>query len=165
MYEMHRIYCGTPWELEEERRTFTDTVGSFNQTAMARGVLYVPVSLPANVPDKRPVQFTVNENIRTCRHYLQVLDTAPADGWGPPQRHFERDLQLAIECCADPRMPMSSVAVLLKRPTAPPPGLDPLLRTESFGNVDEFQQKLIAILSAWLDARASSSFKKGQAGP
>ena len=42
MYHMHRIYCATPWELEEERGTFYAAVGEFNAThAMPRGVLYV----------------------------------------------------------------------------------------------------------------------------
>src|SRR5215475_3739834 len=122
MYHMHRIYCATPWELEEERGTFYAAVGEFNAThAMPRGILYVPVSL-GSVPDKRPYQYAVTDNIRACRHYIQVLDALPPDQppnaiWGPPQRNFESDLRLALACSADPALPMCEVAVLLKKPT------------------------------------------------
>src|SRR5262245_43351835 len=69
MYHMHRIYCATPWELEEERGTFYAAVGEFNAThAMPHGVLYVPVSL-GSVQDKRPYQYALKDNIRACRHY------------------------------------------------------------------------------------------------
>ena len=76
MYHMHRIYCATPWELEEERGTFYATVGEFNAAhAMPRGVLYVPVSL-GSVLDKRPYHYALKDNIRACRHY-QDLRKAP----------------------------------------------------------------------------------------
>ena len=153
MYQLHRIYCATPWELEEERRAFTGLVGNFNETAaMKRGVLYIPVSLVANFRDKRPMQSVVNENIRSCRHYVQVLDTAPGDGWGVPERNFERDFRLALECSADPSLPMREVVVLLKKPPRPPAGLDGSVRVEGFVNVDEFKQQLSALFSDWLAA-------------
>src|SRR5262245_43257776 len=116
MYHLHQIYCATPWELEEERQVFYTTVGECNETyAMPRGVLYVPLSL-GNVPDKRPYQYAVKENIRACRYYIQVLDALPphqppAMIWGPPQRNFEYDLRLALACRADPALPMCEVAV------------------------------------------------------
>src|SRR5450759_4106633 len=111
MYQMHRVFCATSWELERERQAFEDVLGEFNEAeAMKRGVLYVPVSL-VNIRDKRPLQYTVDENIHACRHYILAL----CDNWGPPERNFERDYQLALECRADPSQPMREIAFLLKK--------------------------------------------------
>jgi len=157
MYHMHRIYCATPWELEEERGAFYATVGEFNAAyAMPREVLYVPVSL-GSVPDKRPYHYAVKDNIRTCRHYIQVLDIPPPDQpastiWGPPERNFERDLRLALECSADPAMPMCEVAALLRKPTEPPAGLDGVSALIEFTDTADFQRHLLGLFLHWLTA-------------
>ena len=116
MYQMHRIFCATPWELEAERIRFHDLIGLFNETvAMPKGVLFVPVSL-AGIRDKRPMQYAVDENIRQCRHYIQVLSEPPEqpESWGPVERNFRHDYNLALECAADPALPMQSVSLIPK---------------------------------------------------
>src|ERR1051326_5681732 len=119
MYTMHKIFCATAWELEEERRAFHDVIGQFNETeAMKRSVLYIPVTL-VNIRDKRPFQHIVDENIRQCRYYVLVL----SGGWGPPERNFEHDYRLAREGVADPALPMLEVAFLWKTGAAPAEGL------------------------------------------
>jgi hypothetical protein len=156
MYHMHRIYCATPWELEEERRTFYATVGEFNAAhAMPREVLYVPVSL-GSVPDKRPYQYAVRDNIRACRYYIQVLDAVPPHQhpstlWGPPERNFEPDLRLALECRADAAMPMCEVVVLVKQPPPLLASLDAGLASIEFTDPADFQRQLLALLSRWLE--------------
>ena len=131
------------------------TVGEFNtERAMPLGVLYVPLSL-GNVPDKRPYQYAVKENIRSCRHYIQVLDAPCSDQppqaiWGPPERHFATDLRLALECCVDPALPMREVAVLLKRPTQPMADLDGVPAVIEFSDIADFKRHLIELLSRWL---------------
>ena len=155
-YHMHRIYCATPWELEEERGTFYAAVGEFNAThAMPRGVLYVPVSL-GSVADNRPYQYAVQDNIRACRHYIQVLDALPLNQpastiWGPSARNFARDLRLALECGANPTMPMSDVVVLLKQPTQPLAGLDGVSAIITFSDTADFKQQLLGLLPHWLE--------------
>ena len=115
---MHRIFCATAWELEGERLAFDNALGHINETeAMPKGLLFVPVSLP-NVRDKRPYQFLVEENLRDSRYYILAL----SDGWGPAERNFQRDYQLALEHCANPALPMRDVALLV-RSSAPTLGI------------------------------------------
>lgn len=153
MFEMHRVFCATPWELDAERAFFYDRVGQFNETAgMPRGILFVPVSL-GHIRDKRPFQSVVDDNIRECRHYMLVLE----EDWGPKERNFRRDYALALECLADPGLPMRDVAVLLKKPA---PGVSaaedfPEPRA-TFSTREEFAECIDNLLSAWLQAIPSA---------
>jgi len=160
MYPMHRVFCATPWELEGERRAFHDVLGEFNEAeAMKRGVLYVPVSL-FNTRDKRPLQYAVDENIRDCRHYILAL----CDGWGPPERNFERDYRLALECSADPALPMRETAFLLKKPLpgrSSPSGLPPV--SAEFSTIDEFKQQVRRLFAEWIVTAAAGSASSGGA--
>jgi hypothetical protein len=109
-YRMHRVFCATSLALETERRAFYQTVGGFNESeAMLRETMYVPVTL-TNMPDKRRRQDDVDENLRACRHYILALD----DGWGPPERNFEGDYRLAVQCREDPALPMQGVQLLVR---------------------------------------------------
>jgi hypothetical protein len=153
MFEMHRAFCATPWELEAERILFYDRVGQFNETAgMPKGILFVPVSL-AYIMDKRPLQHAVDDNIRECRHYILVLE----EDWGPKERNFRRDYALALECLADPALPMRDVAVLLKKP---PAGISPAEDfpepRAAFSTREEFAECIDNLFSAWLQAIPST---------
>src|SRR5262245_55444661 len=159
MYRMHRVFCAAPWELESERRVFYDVIGNFNElAAMPRGILYVTVSLVA-MRDKRPYQYTVEENIRDCRHYLLAL----GEDWGPVERNFEPDFRLATACLRDPSLPMQSVSVLLRAPEdgGPPPlasrllaaGVTPVL----FQGSQDFREKVVPLLHGWLEADSSGA--------
>jgi hypothetical protein len=148
MYQMHRIFCATPWELQRELQAFYEIVGKFNENrAMQRGVLFVPVAVH-DMRDKRPHQFSVEENIRACRHYILLL----YKDWGPVERNFENDYHLALQSVADPALPMQSTAVLFKRqPDGPTfaPGLPEPLAT--FSSLADFDECLNRLLSAWLE--------------
>ena len=110
-YIMHRIFCATPEDSDAECQAFHDVLGNFNeQSAMARGVLFVPVSIPLNMTDKRMFQPVIDENIRACRYYVQVIGNQP----DPPHRDFRPDCALAMACAADPAWPMSEVAAMTK---------------------------------------------------
>jgi len=113
MYRMLRVFCASSWELERERRAFYDVVGQINEIAMADGLLYVPVSL-TNIRDKRPYQCLVEENLAECSHYILALTEA----WGPAERNFERDYQLALEELARPSSPMRNVKLLVREPSS-----------------------------------------------
>jgi hypothetical protein len=149
MYQMHRIFCATAWELEGERRAFHDAIGEFNETAaMAEGVLYVPVSL-SGMPDKRPFSYLIEENIRDCRHYILL----PGDDWGPAARNFRRDYQYALQCAADSSLPMRDVTLLLRRPLPgePVPTVFPP-RDGEFADIEQFKTLTRGLFSAWLAA-------------
>ena len=150
MYQMHRVFCATSWELEGERRAFHDVLGAFNEAAaMPRGVLYVPVSL-GTMRDKRPYQYAVDENIRACRHYILAL----TEVWGPPERNFERDYQLALACRDDPSLPMRECAFLVN---TPPAGNEVQPAGAEFRTLDEFTGHLHRLLSEWIEADAEGA--------
>jgi hypothetical protein len=160
MYRMFRIFCATAWELEGERRAFYDVIGEFNEShAMQQGVLYIPVSL-TNTPDKRPYQHTVEENIRDARYYILA-----AEDWGPRERNFERDHQLAVACVRDPSLPMQQAVSLIR--TQPDGSPSPLASTleaagmpgTSFTGMNEFRDILRRLLCGWL----SADVEKGKA--
>jgi hypothetical protein len=134
--------------MEAERRAFHEIMGNFNENeAMRHGVLFVPVAL-TNVRDKRLYQFDVDENIRACRHYLLLL----SEGWGPAERNFENDYHLAVQCVADPALPMRSVAVLHKRQKPLDAGTpEP---QAAFSTIAEFGQCVNSLLADWLGADA-----------
>ena len=157
MYRMHRVFCATAWELEGERRAFYDVVGQFNETAaMPLRVLYVPVSL-TSIVDKRAYQYTVEENIRDCRHYILAV----SEDWGPRERNFERDYRLALECRADDALPLRQTAILVRN--QPGGGPSPFLTTlaaagfngAAFSGVDDFQQIVRGLLAEWLPEDAA----------
>jgi hypothetical protein len=148
MYQMHRVFCATPWELEGERRAFYDIVGGFNErAAMPNGILLIPVTLN-QLRDKRPHQFSVEDNIRACRYYILLLDK----DWGPAERNFENDYRLALQCAADPALPMQSVAVLHKKQLSGQPLPAGMPEPEStFSTHAEFRDCIDTLLSKWLE--------------
>jgi hypothetical protein len=156
MYRMLRVFCATAWELEGERLAFYDVVGQFNEEAMKLGILYVPVSL-TNAPDKRPLQYTVNQNIRDCRHYILATD----EDWGPRERNFERDYRLAIECAADATLPMKGAEILVRtQPDGSPSPFGSVLSAagfpcRNFSTTSDFVETVKQLLSAWLPVDAA----------
>jgi hypothetical protein len=165
MYQMLRVFCATSWELEEERMAFYDVVGDVNEKeTMQFGLLYVPVSLGAT-SDKRPMQYTVNENIRAVRHYILAID----EDWGPKERDFERDYRLAVQCIADPDLPMSQTRILLRtRPDGTPLPFGATLEAAGFSKidyttVDDFKRIVRGLLCEWLpgDVAPKSSAAQG----
>ena len=154
MYRMYRIFCATAWETEGERRAFHDTLGQFNETqGIPAGMLYVPVCL-GNIHDKRPYQYTVEENIRACRHYILVA----ADSWGPPERNFDGDYRLVLACAADGALPMQGAVVLVRsKPDGSPSPFAATLDAAgvaytAFTTMADFQEALMRILAGWLAA-------------
>ncbi len=150
-YLMHRVFCAANGDLEAERQASHDIIGDFNEKeAMARGVLFVPVSITPYTVDKRPHQPAIDENIRACSYYVQVIGNT----WGPAQKNFERDCALAMDCAGDPGLPMQEVVVLLKRsPDNGPEGL-PSLEVFKFTTMEEYTLHWGHLLARWLEAAA-----------
>jgi hypothetical protein len=149
MFQMHRVFCATPWEMEAERHRFYDVIGRFNETvAMQKGVLYVPVTL-TNVMDKRPLQCAVDQNIRECRHYILLL----SEDWGPVERNFRNEYHMALQCGDDPALPMESVAVLAKKQPSGQPLAEGLPEpVATFSMLAEFDECVTALMSGWLES-------------
>jgi hypothetical protein len=114
---------------EAHRAAFYQIAGEFNEAlAMARGVLLAPVSIVPQMSDKRLFQPAIEANIRDCSFYVQVLDGS----WGPPERNFENDYRLALECSADPALPMQEVVML------------------TAGSIEEFRGQVEPLFEKWL---------------
>src|SRR4051812_4325507 len=108
-YTFHRIFCAAPLDVEVEREAFYEVMGVFNeQHAMPKGILFVSVSVPPAISSVAGFQNALEENIRSCRHYVQVL----GETWGPAGRNFEASFELAAKCAVDPAMPMRELALL-----------------------------------------------------
>jgi hypothetical protein len=159
MPRFERVFCATSWELEKERRAFHTILADVNEKhAMPAGFLYVPVSL-ANIRDKRPIQYTIDQNIEDATHYILALD---AD-WGPLERNFERDYYFALECRADAARPMRNVEFLLRaRPDGTPPAFTAELFARGiahrlFPNTASFEEHVRALLVDWVPANAGAA--------
>jgi hypothetical protein len=134
--------------MEREQILFSDAVGRFNEAeAMPKGVLFLPVAL-TNVRDKRPLQYTVDDNIRQCSYFVLLLATE----WGPVERNLRCDYELALECLADPGLPMQDVVVLKKvKPASGTALTDDLPEPRAtFFTPAEFTESLNGLLAAWL---------------
>jgi hypothetical protein len=161
-YDMHRIFCATPGDLEDERQAFYQIMSEVNEAqAMQRDVLLVSVSITPSMADMRPFQPAIKENIQACRYYIQLLE----DTWGAPQKNFEREYALARKYSADPGLPMKEVAVLFKKPLLPHKveaeitDLKQTLRADGnslleFDGPDEFKAILRPLLERWLETIA-----------
>ena len=151
MYTLYRIFCATPWEMEIERDRFHHLVGNFNEAAaMAKGVLFVPVTL-VNVRDKRPLQYAVDQNIRDSAYYLLLI----SGDWGPVERNFRNDYALASQCAADIALPMQELAVLAKsQPFMAPAAEDLPKPSATFSTLEEFDACVNQLLSNYLESLA-----------
>jgi len=156
-YRMHRIFCATPGDLEQECEVFYDAVCDVNGArCMPHGLLLVALSVPGTTVDKRPYQAAVGDNVRSCRYYVQILE----DTWGPAERNFEREYMLALRCLDDPALPMQDVAIFFKKPLVPHQ-VDPRVsefreqrrnqgRLLEFDSPDQFRRLLDGVLAGWM---------------
>lgn len=158
-YRMYRVFCATPGDsetgLEAERQAFHEVMGQVNGAeAMPEGILFVPVSILPNLTNKAVFQPAVDENVRACAFFVQVLDHT----WGPATRNFEREFQLAMQSYADPALPMKGVSLFFKDPGGKQvePGVAQLRKPGQgvpvfdFSSLDDFTIHLRSQLSAWL---------------
>lgn len=145
-YEMHRIFCATPGDLEPERQAFHHVMGEFNQSqAMSRGILFVTVSVLPNMVHLPTFEAVLDENVRACSYYIQVL----GESWGPPTRNFERYFELAKECSLDPGLPMREAVALVK--SLPVTLHADGARNIEYADIGSYKQQLRALLSEWLE--------------
>ena len=150
-YRMYRVFCATPSDsqadLEDERHAFYEVVGDLNEAeAMPDGILFVPVSVLPNLTSLIAFQPSVDENVRACTFFVQVLQHT----WGPPTRNFEHQYQLATQCC-------KSVSVMVKAPNGLPvePSVAGFRESQNppivdFQSLDDFRTALRSQLSDWL---------------
>ena len=87
----------------------------------------------------------MEENIRTSRHYLLAV----SGDWGPPERNFRRDYEIACACRADPALPMRDVAVLIRKSGGPHDPSLPVADAQ-FASMDDFRDTVRRLLSSWL---------------
>ena len=158
MFRMHRIFCATPWDLEEERLLFHDIVGRVNETkGNSKGVLMVPITLSA-ASDKRPLAYILKQNILECTWFIALVE----EDWGPKERNFQKEYEFALECKSNPALPMQEVITLshrglLHRDDAdPPPAADLPVPEAVFADTAAFGQQLETILNRWMDSQPAN---------
>lgn len=150
-FRMYRVFCATPGDseddLERERHAFHEILGEVNETeGMPLGILFVPVSIAPQMTNKATFQQLVDDNVRACTFFVQVLHRS----WGPPTRNFEREYQLANEYLADQQLPMEGIAVFRKATESGVVEFEG--PTSEFKNIEEFKTSVRSQLSSWLVA-------------
>jgi len=101
----YSILIELPDELEEEQRTFGDTVHAFNETvAIPRGALFVPLGWESGVASPPSV---IHEDFRTIDYFVMVL-------WDRWPKRWEEEYKFALDCVRAPDHPMRQVVPFLK---------------------------------------------------
>lgn len=155
-FRMFRVFCATPSDsesdLEAERCAFHDVIGELNETeAIPEDILFIPVSVVPNITSLIVFQKAVDENVRACEFFIQVLNHT----WGPEPRNFEHHYQLATECC-------QGISILFKVPNgrviepAVAQFRESLPAPVDFHGIEDFKKHLRKQLSAWLQSKKES---------
>ncbi len=140
---MHRIFCAAPTALEEERLAFHDEIGAFNEQAMSHNILFVPASMVLNMANMTLFEKVLDDNIQACRYYVQVL----AESWKEERGDHKRLLDVALQCVADPQMPMQEV-VLMSKAGLVADGA----RVVEFRDLDTFRLEVRTLFSEWIES-------------
>ncbi len=110
-YRMYRVFCATPGDLEPERQAFHEVIGQVNEElGMANNALFVPVSILPNLVNTLFFRGAIEENIRACTFFVQVLNGT----WGPPARNFQWKYDLAHKLKVLPDSLLQDIAVFFK---------------------------------------------------
>jgi len=142
-YSMHRIFCAAPTALEEERLAFHDEIGAFNEQAMPHNILFVPVTIVLNMANLALFAPVLDDNIETCRYYVQAL----GESWQEERGDFKRLFDRALDCAADPQLPMQEV-VLMSKAGVVADGA----RVYQFRDLDTYRAQLRGLFSEWLES-------------
>jgi hypothetical protein len=107
-FRIFRILCLTSPELETEREVFQETITRFGEhVTFPDGVLFAPASFPGGMNASKH-RAAAASNIRICNFLIQIAGPGGLDA-------ADRELlDLAVECAADPSLPMQRAAVFLK---------------------------------------------------
>ena len=151
---MYRVFYSTPGNLEFERRACHDSTGAVNENGgMDIGVLFIPVTL-RGAAAAGVMNAAVLENIRDAHFFVQVFGR----NWGPAAANASELFEYALECRADPTLPMREVAVLLKAVGQDSPEAAEFRTTIEargypqvfvFDSVPELERTLTELLTAW----------------
>ena len=151
-FAIYRILCSTPPDLEPERLAFEACNAQFaEKVSMPDGVLFAAASFrPPFLSDRHAA--AVESNIRMCDFFLQIF------GEWQPRPDYAGFVDLALECLADPAMPMRQVAVLFRNPSKADPQMRQLQETLSaagqcevgeFCDQPDLEARVQGILAGW----------------
>jgi hypothetical protein len=170
---LYRVFIATPGGLEQERRSFADTLQLYNlEEAIPRQASFLPVGWEDTLAGVGRPQTLINGDLNRCDYFVMVL----WDRWGTPpggdHAHYtsgtEEEYGLAMEYVRSPKHPLREVVVLFKRiedaQRLRDPGeqLKKVLRFKeeletsrnllfsTFRDVSEFEHTLRRHLAGWL---------------
>jgi hypothetical protein len=151
-FTFYRIFCATPPELEDERRTFEAAVARFVEAvSMPDAVLFAPASLPPpmHVALSKPL---IESNIQMCDFIVHVF----GERWPDPL--FAGWIDYALASVEDPSTATRSVTVLFRNYKDAAPELRRLrealasegkCRLEDFNTTDDLSMTVRSLLTAW----------------
>jgi hypothetical protein len=152
-YSIYRVICSTPPGLEEERDLFMADLSAFSeQVSMPQWVLFGPASFP-NGFNATLMQGAVKENIAGAVFFLGFF------GEDPTEPVFKRFVQYAMECAADPALPLKKATVFFKESEDVAEGVRALrdrfagqCEVRTYRNLKDLRPQLQETLTAWLAA-------------
>ncbi|MEM1057023.1 MAG: tetratricopeptide repeat protein [Bacteroidota bacterium] len=142
----YRVFIASPSGLDDERRQLREILQEYNASdAMARGMVFVPVSWNQNAGGVGRPQAMINDQVRSCDFFICLLH----DRWG--SRPFansdsdyssgtEEEFYVARECYDNPEHSMAQLMVCFK-------AVDPKMMADpgrQLQPVLEFKEKLEA---------------------
>lgn len=158
-YQLEWIFGKFAGNFGAEQDAYYLAGAEYNEAhGLRRGTLLSLVSCGMIPAHQRPV---ADENIRASRFFLLVAE----DSWDAPPASFRHDYRLALQCKADPALPMREVAVLFRKPgedavsedndgrlAAFRAGIDPAagVRQFDFADAAEFKTRIAALFSEWM---------------
>jgi len=152
-YTIHRLVCSTPPGLEEERDLFLAALASFaERVSMPEWVLLAPATF-VDAFDANLQQAAVKNNIKNGVFFLGIFGQDPAD---PVYKRF---VEYAIECAADPGLPMKRVTVFFKESADTAEEMRALrarfaeqCEVRAYRNLKDLEPQLEDILAGWFAA-------------
>ena len=156
-FSIHRVVCATPPGMEEERDLFLADLSAFSErVTMPEWVLIAPASFPT--PFHATIfQAAVKENIKSAYFFLGFFSENPGDD--PTEPVYKRFVQWAIECGADPALPMKWVTVFFKESDDVAEEIRALrgkfadqCDVRTYRNLKELEPQLQDVLAGWFAA-------------
>jgi hypothetical protein len=151
-FQIYRILGSTTPDMESEREIFESSLTKFGEAVtFPQQILFAGASFPGGFDPNRH-RAPAEANVRMCDFCLYIF----GEDWQGPA--FRDLIRLAINCAADPAMPMRKVAVLFRNSSGADAQVRQLRETllqegkcdiRDFQDQAELPQQLEAIYAIW----------------
>ena len=151
-FTTYRILCSTPPELETEQDVFLAANSEFaEQVTMPESVLFAPATFrpPFNADLSRRA---VEANLRMCDFFMHIM------GETSPPAVYKGFIDYALQCTADPAVPMRAATVLFRESAAAAEEMhalrkslesDPQCDVRAYKDADDLAVQLRQVFDDW----------------